>query len=98
MAESSGTPQWISAWKTRAQNRRQWLAQVLARQPTTPAQTWRREMLLTKAQSSVQRQKSWADAYQEHIHELANVLSKPFSGGKAAVRGSPSVKGSVGDT
>jgi hypothetical protein len=92
------TPQWLSAWEIRAKNQLQWLAQVLSQQPTTPAQTWRRQMFVAKAQNAVEKRKTWVDAYSQHIQELGQILSKSGSGGSAAPKRTSSSKGSVGDT
>jgi len=97
MIGSPRSQQWLAAWKTRAQNQRQWLANALAQKPATPTQAWRRQLLLAKAQTSVDNRGNWAEAYHQHLKDLAQILSTSPSKVETASKASSGSKGSLSD-
>ncbi len=86
---------WIDAWKTRAENRRQLLAQRLARQPLGPGLRAIRAQYLKNAQTLLNNRRNWAQAYHKHVEAMAQIVSQNLTRG-GGTRTSSS-KGSLGD-
>jgi hypothetical protein len=82
---------WLDIWKTRAENRRQLLAQALSRKPTNATHASFRDMYVKQWQSRMNNRKDRVEAYLGHVKGMTNILSRPAS------TGSSSPKGSLGD-
>ena len=88
----NGSQTLLDAWKTRAETRRQALAQRLSQKPVVPALAAVRSKYLQRAQTALDNRKNWAQAYASHLQALAQTVSTGASG-----VGNSSSKGSLGD-
>jgi hypothetical protein len=87
----NGSLNWLDAWKAKADNKRQRLAQALSRKPVNPAMASIRDLYLKRAQNAVSTHQNWAEAYVAHVKGIASIVSaKPAASGAAS-------KGSLGD-
>jgi hypothetical protein len=63
-------------WKTRAEQRREWLDRILSREPATPGQAWKRKIMVERALRSVEHKKTWVDAYGQYLGELRDTFAR----------------------
>ena len=89
----NGTSNWLDAWKTRAENRRQMLAQMLNRKPASARAQTLRDQYLKQVQNALSTRQSWADAYAKHVKEMHSIVANP-SASSSSVSGPKS--GSLG--
>ena len=89
----NGTSNWLDAWKTRAENRRQLLAQVLNRKPVTARAQTLRDQYLKRVQNAVNTRHSWADAYAKHLKAMQSIVANPTASSSSV---SDSKSGSLG--
>jgi hypothetical protein len=80
----NGSPIWLDTWKTRAQNRRQMLAQRLSQRPVNPEVTSIRDLYLKQAQNALNTRKSWAEAYLDHVKGMQSVISNASTASSSA--------------
>lgn len=73
----NGTSNWLDAWKTRAENRRQMLAQALSRKPVTARAQTLRDQYLKRVQNAVSTRHNWADAYANHLKAVQSIVATP---------------------
>jgi len=84
---------WLDTWKTKAENRRQLLSQVVSRKPVNPAVASIRDQYLKRTHAAVSNRKERLQAYVAHLQGVANIIAPNQSSG-----GSSGSKGSLGDS
>jgi hypothetical protein len=89
----NGSKNFLDAWKTRAEARRQAIAQALNRKPANPAVAPLRDLYIKRIQTVMNNRKDWVEAYSSHIKGLTNILSNPSTASSTS-----SSKGSLGDS
>lgn len=85
---------WLDVWNTRAENRRQLLAQRLSREPVGPGMAALRAQFLKNAQTALNNRKGWAQVYSKHLEAVAQIVEKTS---RTTAGRAPASKGSLGE-